>query len=720
MPARSRTSWNERWRHIALAMGAVVCALQLMTHELRAEPGVSWAGWNLDTQGDIVLRDGWTVFRGQLLEPQRFVGRSCAEMAKIVPSETTSVPDLWGPALTTDVTSGHGLATYCIDIELPKTRSLLALKLGTMRSIYSVYTLGRAGDGSERVKHVRWNGDPARMPYDEATSPVVPPVELSPDVSRFKLVIQIANHVHKQGGMIGVPVIQYLDHVDARERRTSAFSSSLFLLLLLVSIGALVIGRVYDRHSGYFIFSALAAASAFRVFLVGNLVWDYFPNLTEANELTLEYLSLFLIVPVYYAFIASLFHRGTIRKRDMAIYGSSALFVAFALYAAFFMRPGAVTLAREPFQLVAVVAGLTMAWQVGRSFLCDPDQKSDALIVMIAALLTIAYEIVTNFNVVDLSMEWSEVLILCLTILHARAFVANSRRVQRERDQLVLNLSRANETLGTKAVELAETAMRAEEASRAKSEFLATMSHELRTPLNAIIGFSEMMKQNMFGPMGNERYAQYVADINESGTHLLSIVNDILDLSRVESGKDDLHEERVDLLRVANLILGLVAEKAAQGGVVCELDVAKDLPDILADERKVKQILINLVGNAIKFNIAGGRVTVSLSGDMSGVAIEVVDTGIGMRPEDIPKALDRFGQVDGNLNRRYEGLGIGLSIVQALVRQHGGALTIVSELGVGTRAIVRFPAERCLASLTTSEQAAVPASSVAVRTGSHP
>ena len=232
----------------------------------------------------------------------------------------------------------------------------------------------------------------------------------------------------------------------------------------------------------------------------------------------------------------------------------------------------------------------------------------------------------------------------------------------------------------------------AELANRAKSEFLANMSHELRTPLNAIIGFSEMIRNRVFGPVGSAKYVEYANHINESGEHLLELINDILDLSKIEAGKLDLDIEDVDVARVVRACIRLVGERARLGG----LTLGHDLPDknlvLRADERKLKQVLLNLLSNAIKFTPSGGSVTlraeVTADGDTE---IAVADTGIGIGPDDIDKALSPFGQVDSQLNRKYEGTGLGLPLTRALVELHGGTMDMMSEVGVGTTVRVVFP-----------------------------
>ena len=243
--------------------------------------------------------------------------------------------------------------------------------------------------------------------------------------------------------------------------------------------------------------------------------------------------------------------------------------------------------------------------------------------------------------------------------------------------------------------ELRQASDAAELANRTKSEFLANMSHELRTPLNAIIGFSEMTYRGMLGPVGDAKYLEYAKDINASGQHLLDLINDILDLSKIEAGKLELQEQVVELPRIVTSCLNLIAERSRRAGLTVETRLPEGLPSLRADERKLKQIVINLLSNAIKFTPAGGTVVVAVEREADhGITIRISDTGIGIKPEDIATVLEPFGQVDSKLNRKYQGTGLGLSLTKALVELHGGALEIESELGVGTTVVVRLPAER--------------------------
>jgi len=237
----------------------------------------------------------------------------------------------------------------------------------------------------------------------------------------------------------------------------------------------------------------------------------------------------------------------------------------------------------------------------------------------------------------------------------------------------------------------------AEYANRSKSEFLANVSHELRTPLNAVIGFSEILHQEMFGPIGKARYKEYARDIHASGVHLLSIINDILDLSKIEAGKFDLHESELDLSAVVAACVTLVRERAREGQLALRTELAAALPPLRADERAVKQILINLLSNAVKFTPAGGAVTVRARLDDAGnFLLSVTDTGIGIAEKDMAKAMAAFSQVDNTLTRKFAGTGLGLPLVRLLAGLHGGEMSLESKVGVGTTVTVRLPQRRAV------------------------
>jgi PAS domain S-box-containing protein len=242
---------------------------------------------------------------------------------------------------------------------------------------------------------------------------------------------------------------------------------------------------------------------------------------------------------------------------------------------------------------------------------------------------------------------------------------------------------------------LREATHAAELANRAKTKFLANMSHELRTPLNAIIGFSDIMKSELFGPMGSERYAEYAKDINDSGAHLLNVIDDILDISKIEAGRYSLEECDMDLAPTLTWSIEMVRPKTVEKNISVTLDVEPDLPPIHADARAIRQIMLNLLSNATKFTPDNGNIRVSaqLEGDGS-LLLSIADNGIGIPEDKLETVLEPFGQVDDTSARQHGGTGLGLSITKALVELHEGAFQLESALGMGTTARLRFPAQR--------------------------
>jgi signal transduction histidine kinase len=261
---------------------------------------------------------------------------------------------------------------------------------------------------------------------------------------------------------------------------------------------------------------------------------------------------------------------------------------------------------------------------------------------------------------------------------------------------------RGSSRLVTEAIrqeeQLREAKAQAETASATKSAFLANMSHELRTPLNAIIGFSEIMNREMFGRIGVPRYAGYVKDIGDSAHHLLRLIEDILDLSKAEAGRMELEDAEVDLAASIHSACLMLRERAKRGGVALSEEVAPELPRLYGDRRRIRQVLLNLVSNAVKFTRAGGTVRVAAAANADGgLVLSVADTGIGIEAADIPRVFEPFVQLGRDKGISGEGTGLGLPLCKELVELHGGTISLASQPGVGTTVTAVFPPARTVA-----------------------
>jgi two-component system cell cycle sensor histidine kinase PleC len=336
----------------------------------------------------------------------------------------------------------------------------------------------------------------------------------------------------------------------------------------------------------------------------------------------------------------------------------------------------------------------------------DPSELFEKWAAFVRRTDTFAYERIrpdgTTLHVERHSMPDGTLVATYTDITEAkhreRALEESQDRLRDYVNQIELSKDRLEEQsaeLAALAEDLAAAKQRAEQASRAKSQFLANISHELRTPLNAIIGFSDLIRDESYGPHSDARYGEYAAIIHDSGNHLLDLINDILDFSKVEAGQLTIHEERCEVAKIVESCTRMVLARAARGNVVLRSTVPQGLPDLRADDRRLRQIVLNLVTNAVKYTPAGGQVDVSAGIDAAGnMAISISDTGIGISDADQAKVMEAFVQVDSERNRNVEGTGLGLPLTRRLVELHGGTLLLKSELGQGTTVTALFPRER--------------------------
>jgi len=286
-------------------------------------------------------------------------------------------------------------------------------------------------------------------------------------------------------------------------------------------------------------------------------------------------------------------------------------------------------------------------------------------------------------------------------MLPAAAAITERSKLRDAMKDALLREEKVNQALRASERHALALADEAQRANRAKSEFLANMSHELRTPLNAILGFSEIIKAQLYGPLGHEKYGEYASDVHRSGAHLLDLINDVLDLSKIDAGRMELRETVFQLDELAGETATLLRDKA-RGHVSLELRLPTPVA-LRADRRLIKQILINLLSNAIKFTPPNGAIVIGVvEKPGSGVEVSVADTGIGMTRDQIEKAFSVYGQVDSRIARTHEGTGLGLPISESLARLHGGELFAHSVPGQGTCMTLLLPQSRIVRAALTS------------------
>ncbi len=314
---------------------------------------------------------------------------------------------------------------------------------------------------------------------------------------------------------------------------------------------------------------------------------------------------------------------------------------------------------------------------------------ASAVLVAVAVVLAEATHILFVLLRGDEYFLWFAIDVAVVTVIVATPIVVYSQLIIRQ-------LGASRRALKQVTEHLAIAVDAAEQANVAKSQFLASMSHELRTPLNAIIGFSDMIQAQQFGPIGNPRYLDYVKDISKSGHHLLGIINEILDLSKIEAGRASVQdEEEFNVAAVLEATTRMIRPLAERENVALEMSVESRGIRLLAVERMVCQILLNLLSNAVKFTPAGGRVNLSaVRTPEGGLLVAVADTGVGMAPHEIKVALTPFGQVNSAHSKKHAGTGLGLPLAKAMMEVHGGALRVVSAPGQGTTVSAYFPPER--------------------------
>lgn len=330
--------------------------------------------------------------------------------------------------------------------------------------------------------------------------------------------------------------------------------------------------------------------------------------------------------------------------------------------------------------------------------------KGAVYFVLVPVMIALATQFTVTKSAMDISHLLFQIAAAAFFILLSRKLYISNLSVlehQIEKDALIAELEVANAVSD-------EARRRAEEANLAKSRFLASMSHELRTPLNAILGFSEIMKNGVMGKIENPTYLQYMGDIHSSGQHLLNLINEILDLSRIEAGRYDLSEESVSLDEIVSDCLGMVTLKARNKQIALTEMFEDNLPLVWADEKAIRQVVLNLLSNAVKFTPKQGEIKIKLGWTAGGGQyLSVTDNGTGIPEDEIPVVLSAFGQGSIAIKSAEQGTGLGLPIVQAIMKKHEGSFILKSKLRVGTTATCVFPAKRIMQSISPVEHTRV-------------
>ncbi len=443
------------------------------------------------------------------------------------------------------------------------------------------------------------------------------------------------------------------DMLQLHARTMVASVTALSLLAFFVMVTGIILGKTFD-----IVLWAAATAAVYTVFTVALRRIERMPTTEiQINKTRRMFLLGHCVAGLCWAYLAYSSCAGC-APIDYKVFQAVALLFAIAVTAIL---------------AYAVRGALVMAFffPVG-AFIVSPPMLATPVQFMLVTVLIAALPF---FSFVANRMNVS-----------ARMFMSLSA----EKDGLIIELETAKSLSD-------EARLRAEEANLAKSRFLASMSHELRTPLNAILGFSEVMANEVLGPLENQTYREYASDIHDSGNHLLELINEILDLSRIEAGKREIREEALKVAEVVEDCCRKLDMRARGKGITVSCEFSEELPLLWADEKSVRQITLNLLSNAIKFTPTDGQILVRVGWTQKGGQyVSVRDNGPGIAEEEIPIVLSAFGQGSIAIKTAEQGTGLGLPIVQALMKLHGGTFTLKSKLREGTEAIAVFPPDRVM------------------------
>ncbi len=637
--------------------------------------------WDFEANGSLGLDGEWTVFRNQLLDPLAAVANT---------GTATAVPDVWGPVFTTTPATGYGEATYRLRIHVPPGQGQLALRAFRMRSIVEIYAHVPDPDGSAGRVYLLVRPRDYQRQEDLHAGPIYLPFS----AETFDLVFLIKNNSHKQGGIIESPILGLRGIIEAAAGRDRNRVTVFVTLLLGASMIGLVLGVALRGGISFNLFALAGFLAASRIVTTSQLFGDYFPELPLTRKYDLEYLTLFLSMPVIYGFITSLFPKESSRIFQLFLNVICGSMAVFALLVAPAMLPGSVTLLREPFLVVAAAMLLMAGATCVRAYLNQRQGARLAVACMLALMVSGFLEISYYLGLAPYAINGGHLGITLVSVLFMTGVLYRFRQMQLERETQSVRLQELNANLEHRTSELEVANRKATAASEAKSNFLAVLSHEIRTPLTGMIGMTGVLENEV----ASGEHSRLMAAVRRSGEGLLNLLNDMLDISKIEAGAVELEKTPFTLDRLIDQINDLwqspMREKNLAFNINCTYPADKAL---IGDVGRIRQILHNLIGNARKFT-DNGSVTVEIGGqetDDRHVQLEfsVIDTGIGVSPDKQEQIFGVFNQADSDTSRQYGGTGLGLAICKQFTELMGGGIGLESEPGKGSTFSLIIPCE---------------------------
>ncbi|MBT8350543.1 MAG: hypothetical protein KJO26_04825 [Deltaproteobacteria bacterium] len=704
---------------VFLLIGVCACEKQTETKVFPTAVGgvLDLTQWEFERDGPVKLTGEFEFYWSQLLNPQDFIENESSLKADFI-----VVPRTWnGFEYQGKAISGDGYATYHLSVLINGGDADLGLKLLEMSTSFKLFVNGQKLCSAGLVGQTAESAKPGYHPEI---------VKFQANKNVLDIIVQVSNFSHRLGGAWETITLGAPDQLHKRNELKIAIDLFLFGSIFIIGLYHLGIYSLRRNERSALFFGLFCLIIAVRILTTGErFILMFFPEIDYEIMIKLEYLTFYLAVPVFLQYFYSLFSDLFSKKICKLATGIGLIFCAVVLlfpvkifshtltvyqlftismfiYATVILVKASLT---KEIKAIIFLAGFSILFILAvNDMLYAHNIIQAGYMVQVGLFLFIfsqAYLLSRYFSDAFATIETQREKLLQTEIVLQEAKNGLERRVE----ERVVELSELNQELRQEIWERkqAQEKMRkakraAETANRAKSEFLANMSHELRTPMNHILGFTEMVLDEHYGKL-NETQEEYLADVHSSSKHLLSLINDILDLSKVEAGKLEYKPTKVDLSKLLTNSLIMIQEKAEKNGIKISSDL-DGIPDpISADERMLKQILYNLLSNAVKFTPDGGHIDLAakrvLSGDLPPqknrdpsreyIQISIMDKGIGLKKEDLEMIFQPFEQVENSASRRFQGTGLGLSLSKRFVELHGGKIWAESE-GDGLGATFSF------------------------------